>query len=85
MRNPEHGAQEVIVVQLGDGLDMPAGQDQEVNRRLGIDVVKDGDVLVSIHRFGVGVADQATEDAVRHTTSSSCPARLPFAGAVGCR
>jgi hypothetical protein len=71
IRDLEHPAQETIVVQVRDGLDVSPRQDQEVNRRLGVDVVEDGDVVIPIDGLGVIALDQAAEDAVRQMTSSN--------------
>ena len=72
-------------MQVGNGFDVAPGKDEEMHRRLRIDIVEHGDVVVPVDGLRVRVADQATEDAVRHTISSNCPARLPRAGAVACR
>jgi hypothetical protein len=67
----EHPPQEAIIVQVRDGLDVAKRKNQEVNWRLGVDVVKDGDVVVAIDSARPVAADQATEDAVCQTTSSN--------------
>ena len=69
----EDATEEVIVVKLGDGLDVAPGNDQEVDRRLGVEVGEGDHLIVSKEGLEFGVGDEPAEDAVRllHSSQSS--------------
>ena len=85
VRGGEEATQEVIVVQIRDRIHMTPRHDQEVNRRLRVEVGKGDDVVIPIKGIEVRVGDQPAEDAARQTISSNCPGRLPDAGPISSR
>jgi hypothetical protein len=67
----EHPTEEVVVVELGDRLYVLSRQDQEMNRRLGVDVRNGDDVVIPVEGFELRVGDQPAEDAARQLNSSN--------------
>ena len=81
VRGGEDATEQSVVVELRDGLHVRSGHDQEVNRRLGVEVGEGHDVVIAVKGFELRVGNQPAEDAVRQTTSSNCPGCRPRAGA----
>lgn len=63
MGSGEEAAEQLFVVELGNPFNVAPGQDQEVDRRLWIDVGDRDHVVVPVDRPQLWIRDQPAEDA----------------------
>ena len=48
VRGGKYAPQQMVVVKVGDGIDVPARHDQEMDRRLGVQVGEGDDIVIAI-------------------------------------
>ncbi len=71
----EHLGEDVVIVSapIADVFDVLVGNDEDVDRRLGVDVAKGGGVGAVVDNLGGDVtADDFAEDAVAHSWNLTC-------------
>ena len=67
----EDSPEEMVIVELSDRIDVPARQDQEMNRRLRVEIGEGDDVVIAVEGFEIRIGDQPAKDAGSQATSSN--------------